>query len=289
MRTAESSAPSGTALAAAPAPAGFAPLAWLAGGGRLVTLAAQAVFTALLLAAWEVASRTIIPQYWISRPTLIAGVLAHWIRGGILASQLVPTLKETAVGFVCGALAGSSAGFVLGYLRALDKLLAPMVTSVYTLPKIALAPLVILWFGIGFTAKAVLSALLVFFPIFFNTHAGVREADQDFVNAARLMGASPRALLRYVYLPHAAAWMFTGLRLALPYALVGAVIGEMLASNQGIGYLLASAANQFDTAAVFAALAVLVAVGLLLNTAVGFIEARVQRWQPQRLAPGNGW
>jgi NitT/TauT family transport system permease protein len=194
-----------------------------------------------------------------------------------------------AIGFAVGSLFGALLGFVLGYFRYLDALLSPFITAIYTLPKIALAPLVLLWLGIGYEAKVALSALLVFFLVFFNTYAGVRQVDPDLTNAARLMGASRRQLLRHVLCPHAAAWVFTGLRLALPYALVGAVVGEMLASNHGIGFLLANASNQLDTVGAFAALAILVTIGLLLNLLVELVEARVQRWQPHRLEEREGW
>lgn len=271
------------AAPAVPAPArGRArPNLSLFGGRVLVTVA--------VLALWELASRTVVDPFWVGRPTAIVAALVEWVRTGVLVTHLAPTLAETAIGFLFGGVAGVLLGFLLGYLRILDALLNPFVTAVYTLPKIALAPLVLLWFGIGFSAKAALSALLVFFLVFFNTHAGVREVDPDLIDAARLMGASRARLLRFVYLPHAAAWVFAGLRLSLPYALVGAVVGEMLAANRGIGYLLATAANQFDTVHAFAALGVLIALGLLLNAGVAAIEARVQRWQPQRLHRTEGW
>jgi NitT/TauT family transport system permease protein len=252
-------------------------------GRRLRLYAGRTAVVVLVLGLWELASWTIASPFWIGRPSAVGQALVDWVRDGTLVAQVAPTLLETAVGFVLGAAVGVTAGFALGYLRTVDAVLTPFVTAMYTLPKIALAPIVLLWFGIGFNAKAVLSALLVFFLVFFNTHAGVREVDADLVDGVRLMGASQPRLIWLVFVPHAAAWMFAGFRLALPYALVGAVVGEMLTSNEGIGYLLATAANQFDTTHAFAALAVLVVIGLALTGLVSIVESRVQRWQPQRI------
>lgn len=250
---------------------------------HLGLLLARCAVAVALLGAWEALSRFVVDPFWIGRPSAIAAVLGRWLNDGNLLRQVTPTLTETGVGFVAGTVAGVVAGAALGYFRLLGSLLRPFITAIYTLPKIALAPLILLWLGIGFQAKAGLSALLVFFLVFYNTYAGIREVDPDLINAARLMGGSRGDVFRFVYLPHAASWVFAGLRLALPYALVGAVVGEMLASNSGIGYLLANATNQFDTSSAFAALFILVVIGLAITGLVSLVEGRVQRWQPQRL------
>jgi len=256
------------------------------GHGRaswLGLLLARAAVAILLFGTWQALSMYVVDPFWIGRPSAIVTDLIQWQKNGTLLREITPTLTETAVGFAAGTVAGVVAGAALGYFKFVGLLLRPFITAVYTLPKIALAPLILLWLGIGFQAKAGLSALLVFFLVFYNTYAGISEVDPDLINAAMLMGGSRGQIFRFVYLPHAASWVFAGLRLALPYALVGAVIGEMLASNNGIGYLLASASNQFDTNSAFAALAILVVIGLVITGLVSLAEARVQRWQPQRL------
>src|SRR5690606_8570383 len=132
----------------------------------------------------------------------------------------------------------------------------------YSLPKVALAPLFIVWFGIGLEMKVILTAAIVFFIVFLNTFTGVREVSAELVAILRLMGAKERHLLTKVIVPSAIVWVFAGLRLSVPYALIGAVVGEIIASNRGLGYLVAHAAGQFDTAGTFAALFSIVILAL---------------------------
>jgi NitT/TauT family transport system permease protein len=147
------------------------------------------------------------------------------------------------------------------------------------LPKVALAPLFIIWFGIGLEMKVILTAAIVFFIVFLNTFTGVREVSSELVAILRLMGAKERHLLTKVVIPSAIVWVFTGLRLSVPYALIGAVVGEIIASNRGLGYLVAHAAGQFDTAGTFAALLSIVILALVLNKIVVLAERRLMPWR----------
>jgi NitT/TauT family transport system permease protein len=153
------------------------------------------------------------------------------------------------------------------------------VTALYGVPKIALAPLFIMWFGIGMMPKVVLAGVSVFFLVFFNTLSGVREVDGKLVEALRIMGASRWDIQRKVMFPASLPWIFLGLKLGLPYGFVGAVAAEMMASNQGIGFLTQSSAGQFDTAGVFSALLALMAVTSGLNEALGHLERWIFRWR----------
>jgi NitT/TauT family transport system permease protein len=145
---------------------------------------------------------------------------------------------------------------------------------------VALAPLIILWFGVGISAKVVAAFTLVYFILLVNTLSGAKNVDNDILTIARLMGASDRVLLRKVILPSAAPWIFAGLNLGLTYSLLGVIVAEILASNQGLGYLIESAAGNFNTAGVFAGLIVLSVVTWLLSWLMRKIEARVLRWKP---------
>jgi NitT/TauT family transport system permease protein len=149
----------------------------------------------------------------------------------------------------------------------------------YSVPKIALAPLFILWFGVGSEMKVLFVAMIVFLLVFLNTYTGVRNVSREQIAILRLMRASEAQLLAKVVLPSAVAWVFTGLRLSVPYALIGAIMGEMLASNRGLGYLLADASAQFDTGGAFAALAAIIVMAMLLNAAVRFAERRALPWK----------
>jgi NitT/TauT family transport system permease protein len=155
----------------------------------------------------------------------------------------------------------------------------PYVTAVYCIPKIALAPLFIMWFGIGIESKIAMSGIIVFFLVFLNTYAGVREVNPLYLSALQVMGASPWQLLRYVVLPSAASWVLTGLKVSVPYALIGTVVGEFMSSNRGIGFLISQASGVFDTPGVFAGLIVLAVVGAAINGGLKRVERHVLRWR----------
>jgi NitT/TauT family transport system permease protein len=172
-----------------------------------------------------------------------------------------------------------SAGFGLEFLHFSAACSVPYIWAFNALPKVALAPLLILWFGLGIQSKVALSAVLVVFLVFVNTFSGVREVDQDLIDGVRLMKAKRRQLLTKVILPSATSWIFVGLKTALPYALIGVIIGEMIASNKGLGYLVQRASSEFDTAGAFAALAVIALIAVILNEFVQAIQTRLERWK----------
>lgn len=249
---------------------------WALRGGLLV----------LLLLLWEVAAGNpkrgefaLIDKFWVSQPSDIAGRLAEWISSGSLWFHFAITIQEMATGYVIGATVGITLGVLLARNRLLARLLDPFIMGIYSIPKLALAPLFILWFGVGLEPKIVLVATSVFFLVFLNTYAGVRDVDQELVDIIRLMGAGPREIFLRVILPSASPWIFTGLKLAVPYSLIGAIVGEIIASNKGLGYLLIHAQGQFDTAGVFAAIVVLMAFGLILNEVVNRSEGHLIRWK----------
>jgi NitT/TauT family transport system permease protein len=225
-----------------------------------------------ILAIWQFISGRWVDEFWISKPSAIWDVLWGWISSGEILVHLQATMTAMALGLIFGAIGGITVGFVLGRVEWLAQLLDPIVTAIYSLPKVALAPLFILWFGVDLTSKVVLTAVVCFFLVFYNTYAGVRDVDKDLVDVVRVMGGKRSDLLLKVVLPSAAAWIYTGLRLAVPYALIGAVVGEIVASNKGLGFLLARAAGTFNTAGTFAALFILMLIGTLLNFMVDWSE-----------------
>lgn len=236
-------------------------------------------FLAVLFGVWEFSSGRFVDPFWISSPSEILSRLWEWLADGTIVTNLAFTLQAMIYGFVIGAIAGVAGGFLLGRIRFLARVVDPMLVAVYSLPKIALAPLFILWFGIGLTSKVVLTAMIVFFLVFYNTYSGVREVDRDLVDVVRLMGGSKRDILQRIVLPSSAAWIFTGLRLAVPYSLVGAIVGELVASNEGIGYILRRSSGLFDTTGVFTSLIVLMFVSTTLNIVVNKLESRTTRWK----------
>ena len=231
------------------------------------------------LLAWEIASRFFKLEFWISRPTEVIQEFSRWAESGQLATDLKITLLEAGLGFLFGSVAGGFIGFLLGWVRKLGDLFEPFILSLYSVPKIALAPLFVLWFGIGVTNKVMFSAMLVFFMVFFTTYQGTRQVDRDLVENARLMGAQNWDIWTKIAIPYSGVWVLTGIRIGLPYALIGAIVGEFVASDAGVGYRIKEATAFMSTASVFAGIIVLTGISLTLLTILKLIESRVLRWQ----------
>jgi NitT/TauT family transport system permease protein len=251
--------------------------AW-SNSGHLLQAARVALFLIILI-VWELGSSAFDLLFWISSPTAIASALVHWYQSGTLWNDVGITVLEAGVGFVIGSLGGAIVGFCLGWVRVVGALLEPFVLGIYTLPKVALAPLFVLWFGIGLTNKIMFSGLLVFFMVFFTTFQGARQVDREVVTNARILGATPLQTWTTIAIPYAAVWVFTGLRIGLPYALIGAIVGEFVAASEGVGYRIKEATAFFDTASVFAGLFVLMVISSALLVALRLIEKRVLSWQ----------
>lgn len=236
----------------------------------------------LFLVSWEAFAARFQTGFWTSSPSAIFVELGRWYGSGDLSIDLKLTLAAAAAGFLLGSLSGALVGFVLGWVRALGEIFEPFVLSLYTLPKVALAPLFVLWFGIGLFNKIMFSALLVFFMVFFTMFQGAKQVDRDLVANAELLGASRSDVWLKIALPFAAVWLFTGLRIGLPYALIGAIVGEFVAAQAGVGFRIKEATSYFNTAGVFAGLIVLMFISFTLLTALRSIERRVLRWQTVR-------
>ena len=234
-----------------------------------------------VLLAWQFASGTLIKEFFVSKPTEVAVILWKWITSGDLFYHAAITAIEAFLGFLFGAAVGISIGLILGRARRLAEVLDPFIMAFYSLPKLALAPLFILWFGIGMDMKIVLTATICFFLVFLNTYTGVRNVSPEMVAILRLMGAKERHVITKVVIPSAITWVFAGLRISVPYALIGAVVGELMASNRGLGFLLSSSAADFNTAGVFAALAAIVALAALLNYGVSVAARLAMPWERQ--------
>lgn len=241
--------------------------------------AAQIFVGVAFLAFWEFSSRYLVDPFFISSPGAVVAKLGQWITRGILIHHLSVTLYATVLGFLIGSTGGFTLGFVFGRYKRIGAVFDPYITAIYCLPKIALAPLFIMWFGIGIESKVAMSAVIVFFLVFLNTYSGVRDVNPIYIHATRIMGANEWQLLRTVIAPSAAAWVLTGLKVSVPYSLIGAVVGEFMSSNRGIGFLIAQSSALFDTAGVFAGLVVLAFVGGIINEGLKRFEKHIMRWR----------
>ena len=233
----------------------------------------------MILLAWQGASGRLVDDFFISNPVEVGDRLYQWIADGSLFMHVWATVYETLMGFIFGAVGGVILGIWLGVAPFTSRLLNPYLNALNALPKVALAPLFVLWFGLGIESKIALAAVLVLFLVFLNTYAGVREVDQDLIDGARLMRATRAQLIAKVIIPSALSWVFAGLKISVPYALIGAVLGEMIAANRGLGYLVQFSGSQFDSAGVFAVLFVIALLAVALNFLVELVQHRMQRWR----------
>ena len=227
----------------------------------------------LALWQWGVHVRLLDP-FFVSRPSDIAGRIGTWVMTGSVWHHLATTLEEALLGLVFGSALGITLGFVLARSPLAARICDPYITMLNAIPRVVLAPIFLLWFGLGIWSKVALAVTLVFFVMFFNTYQGVRDADRVLVDNARMLGASERQLVRHVLIPSALTWIFSSLHTSLGFALVGAVVGEYLGSARGLGYVIQQAEGTFDTTGVFAGMVVL---GLVV-VAVSALVARLERW-----------
>ena len=242
----------------------------------------QGLLGAAMLSLWEAGSRTgVLDKFFFSRPSDVAARVFEWITTGSVWPHLGTTILEAALSFLIGGSLGVAFGFLLARRRWLGALLDPYVRIANALPRVVLAPIFLLWFGLGIWSKVALGVTVVFFIVFFNTFQGVREVDPVLVNNARMLGARERDLVRHVLLPSALAWIFSSLHVSVGFAIIAVVVGEYLGASRGIGYIIAQAEGVFDTTGVFAGMTVLSAVVLLVGAGVNAAERRLLRWKRQ--------
>ncbi len=247
--------------------------------GRLMPVW-QTLLGVSMLSLWEAGARTgVLDKFFFSRPSDIALRVWEWIATGSVWPHLGTTLVEAALSFLIGGGLGVGFGFLLARQRWLGALLDPYIRIGNALPRVVLAPIFLLWFGLGIWSKVALGVTVVFFIVFFNTFQGVREVDPVLVNNARMLGARERDLVRHVLLPSALAWIFSSLHVSVGFAIIAVVVGEYLGASRGIGYVIAQAEGVFDTTGVFAGMTVLSAVVLLVGAGVNSAERRLLRWK----------
>lgn len=246
---------------------------------KIENLILQLILVVSFMALWEYASGRWVPKLMVSKPSDIWATMWRWLQDGTFASNLWVTLQATFGGFALGASSGMLLGFLCGAWKRLGEVLQPIVTAFYTLPRLALAPLFLLWFGLGMEFRIMFSATIVFFLVYYNTYFGVREVSAELISAVRIMGANHFQVAWRVIIPSAVVWVAAGLKISVPYALVGVVVAEMLASDKGMGFLLSRGASQFSAAQTFAAIAGLLVVALIVDWGITKLTNRALRWK----------
>jgi NitT/TauT family transport system permease protein len=257
-----------------------APLARLALG--------RGVAVALLFGAWELLAGgfggrlgPVVNPALLPPPSAAAAELRVYAESGLLVSDVASTLGAAAGGLLLGMLGGFGAGMLLGTWRSAGDVLEPIFVGLNSLPRVALAPVLVIWFGLGIASKIFVSLLAVFFIVFFNTYLGIRSIDRQFVDAVRVMGATRRQTTRLVVVPAVLQWVFAAMRTSVSFALTGVVVGEFVGATGGLGYRMAIASGVLNTPRVFAILLLLALIGTLAVEGAKFLEHHLLHWQPR--------
>jgi len=220
-------------------------------------------------------------KFFFGQPIEVFKRIWNWFVGGSIYLHLGVTLIETLLAFAIGTLLGLMCGLWLALAPTASTLADPYIKAMNAMPRVILAPIFAVWFGLGITSKVVFGITLVFFIVFFNVYQGVKEVSPVVLANARMLGASGKQLLRYVYLPSATSWVFSSLHTSIGLAFVGAVVGEYLGSARGVGYLIHQAEGVFDIDTVFAGILVLTMFALVLDFIVTRVENRLLVWRPR--------
>ena len=219
--------------------------------------------------------------FFFGEPLKVLSRIWNWFVAGDIYRHLWVTLVETLLAFLIGTVAGLGIGIWLALAPTASAIFDPYIKALNAMPRVILAPIFFVWFGLGILSKVALGVTLVFFIVFFNVYQGVREVSPVVLANARMLGASQNQLLRFVYLPSAMSWVFASLHNSVGLAFVGAVVGEYLGSSEGVGYLILQAEGTFDINTVFAGILVLTAFALVLDWIVSLAEKRLMVWQPR--------
>lgn len=261
----------------------------------------QVLVLIVFFAVWHFATRDPQAAFFFGEPIKVMARIWQWFTSGSgslevgfadstwftlnfpaeIYPHLLVTLTETLLAFGIGTLLGLGFGLWLALSPMTSAILDPYIKAANSMPRVILAPIFAMWFGLGIWSKVALAVTLVFFIVFFNVYQGVREVSPVVLANARMLGAGRQQLLRQVYLPSATSWVFSSLHTSVGLAFVGAIVGEYLGSARGVGYLILQAEGTFDINTVFAGILVLTAFALVLDALVGMIEKRLMKWQPK--------
>ena len=253
---------------------------------KLLVLAAQVALLIVVFGGWQLfTSLKIVDPFFFGQPSGIVRTAWQWVQHGTnqgsIWLQIYTTMEEAVFGFFIGVAAGIVVGVLLGQFRFLSEVLSPYIKAVNALPRIVLGALFVIVLGLGISSKIVLAAFLVFFVVFFNAYQGVREVDGNLVNNARVLGASRMQVIRNVVLPSAMTWIIASLHVAFGFAVIGAIVGEVLGAQHGLGVLITDSQNNFNTDGIFAGMIIIGLIALIAEWLISLLERRLLAWRPQ--------
>jgi NitT/TauT family transport system permease protein len=250
-----------------------------------LAFALRLVFIAALIGVWElVVVQFEIPPYLVPAPSNVAMALYRGFSSDIYTTHLYATIKATLLGFALGCVLAFALGSVIAVSRTVEYYLHPLVIMFQSVPKVALVPIIAIWFGLGLSSKVVSAALIAFFPLMVNTIVGLRSADEDRVNLMRSLGASRWQIFHLLQLPNAMPYLFAGLEIAMIFSFIGAVVAELYSSERGLGMLMQSLSFNMDVAGQFSILFILSILGLILNGLVSAARRQLLFWDRSREA-----
>jgi NitT/TauT family transport system permease protein len=241
-----------------------------------------------VLGVWEgLVTVMQVPTYILPPPTSIFRGLVNGFSSNLYPEHIMVTLSETLLGFLFGTVLAFFLGTLVALSKRVEYFLYPFIVMFQAMPKVALAPLIVVWFGLGLTSKVINAALVAFFPLMVNTIVGLRSADEDRINLMRSLAASKWQIFWMLRLPNALPFIFAGLEIAMIFALIGAIVAEFVGAEKGLGMLIQSMNINMDVAGQFSILLILSMLGLLLNGMVAFVRRRVLFWDPATQAEGK--
>jgi NitT/TauT family transport system permease protein len=252
---------------------------------RLCQLALVVAFTG----GWELAVRAgWLEEFAYGRPSLVFDQLRIWVEHGTelgsLGEQVWVTMEEALIGFAIGVSLGIVSGVALGRIQFLANVFGPFIKMMNSIPRIVLGAIFVMWFGLGIASKITLVVVLVFFAVFFNAFQGTREVDRNLMANARVLGASPRQVTWQVVVPSAMTWIIASLHIAFGFALIGAIVGEILGAQRGLGLLIETAKGTFNPSGVYAAMLIIAIIALTAEWLITLLEQRLLRWRPPQLS-----
>jgi NitT/TauT family transport system permease protein len=243
----------------------------------------SAVLGAALLLFWEFGAGLVMNTRYVSSPSEVFERLVELAGGALLWNHIAATMTEAGVGYLIGVAVGLAGAFVLVSLPIFEEVVSPFVYAFYSIPKIALAPLFIMWFGLGYLPKTLLAALMVFLIVLVNSVTGIKSISPGLIEVSRVFGARGLQLARKVILPGAAPAIMASVRITFSRAMVGAILAEFIAATEGLGFLIVRASRQFDTPTVFAGIMVIAALVMTVNGLIRLLEARLLPWNVERV------
>lgn len=255
---------------------------------RLLVHVTQLAVLVVVIGGWQIAASTKhLDPTLFGKPSGIVDRLRTWIRDGTsigsLGDQVKVTLEEALLGFAIGTALGIVCGIALGRVRFLADVFGPFIKVLNSIPRIVLGSVFVLMFGLGLESKVILVVVLVFFGVFFNAFQGTREVDRNFIANAAILGASKWQITRQVVLPSAFTWIVASLHIAFGFALIGAIVGEFIGAQQGLGQLIRAAQGTFDANGVWAAMVIMAVVALIAEWLITRLERWLLRWRPPQL------